>query len=378
MSKIQLRQAAKHYKELPHQMAAWDWLQAKVGAEDLSEFAELYRADPAVKPEVVEPTWAGVTACAKAVGSKWPELVGAQWAIESGWGKAMPGNNAFGLKGPGQTFTTTEVVDGKTVTITDEFLTFPSLKACIVYLVDRWYRDFDANGTKYKGVNNAPSREEAARELVRQGYCTDPNYADKCIALMNQQVPKTKPTLHQDGILLNVPYYSQRDSQVAGQAHRMCFSSSCAMLAAYLKPGVLKGANADDAYLKTVQRFGDSTESTAQIAALKEYGIKARFVTNCTFEQIEAQLRKDIPVPIGVLHHGHVSQPTGGGHWLTVIGISANGGAMLVNDPYGEMDVVNGGYMSSKGARLAYSKKNLGARWLIEGPASGWAILAER
>lgn len=150
------------------------------------------------------------------------------------------------------------------------------------------------------------------------------------------------------------------------------------MLAAYLKPGVLKGANADDAYLKTVQRFGDSTESTAQIAALKEYGIRARFVTNCTFEQIEAQLRKDIPVPIGVLHHGNVSSPSGGGHWLTVVGISGNGGALIVNDPYGEMDVVNGGYMSSKGARLAYSKKNLGARWLIEGPASGWAIFAER
>ena len=359
-------------------MAAWDWLQSLLPETALNDFAELYRADPAIKHQEVENTWAGVFNCAKEVGSRWPELTAAMWALESGWGKHMPGFNAFGLKGPGQTIKTTEVINGQRVAIEDEFLVFPTLRACIVYLVDRWFRDFTANGTSYKGVNNAADREAAARELVRQGYSTDPNWADKCIALMNQQVPKTKPTLHQNGILLNVPYYSQRDSAIAGQAHRMCFSSSCAMLATYLKPGVLKGANADDTYLKTVRRFGDSTESSAQLAALKEYGIKARFVTNCTFDQLEAQLRKDIPVPIGVLHHGHVSQPSGGGHWLTVIGLSNNGGALVVNDPYGEMDVVNGGYMSSKGARLAYSKKNLGARWLIEGPASGWAIIAER
>lgn len=50
MSTIQLRQAAKHFKELPHQLAAWDWLQSKLDTDTLSEFAELYRADPKLKP----------------------------------------------------------------------------------------------------------------------------------------------------------------------------------------------------------------------------------------------------------------------------------------------------------------------------------------
>jgi GH24 family phage-related lysozyme (muramidase) len=49
MSTIHLRDAAKHFKQLPHQLAAWDWLQERVSKEALEQFAELYRADPVVK-----------------------------------------------------------------------------------------------------------------------------------------------------------------------------------------------------------------------------------------------------------------------------------------------------------------------------------------
>ena len=53
MSTIQLRQAAKHFKELPHQLAAWDWLQGRIEPQVLAEFGELYRADP--KPKALLP-----------------------------------------------------------------------------------------------------------------------------------------------------------------------------------------------------------------------------------------------------------------------------------------------------------------------------------
>ena len=49
MSTIQLRDAAKHFKQLPHQLAAWNWLQEHIDKATLEEFAELYRADPVVK-----------------------------------------------------------------------------------------------------------------------------------------------------------------------------------------------------------------------------------------------------------------------------------------------------------------------------------------
>jgi len=56
MATIQLRQAAKHFEQLPHQLAAWDWLQGQITAQVLEEFAELYRADPLPK-ELLPPAW---------------------------------------------------------------------------------------------------------------------------------------------------------------------------------------------------------------------------------------------------------------------------------------------------------------------------------
>lgn len=126
--------------------------------------------------------WNEVVQLARAAGAKHPELVAAQWALESGWGKHAPGHNYFGLKGPGQKLDTQEVVDGETVDIKDSFLTFSGLKECVEYLVERWYKDWN----EHKGVNRAATREAAARDLQRQGYATNPAYASKLIELMRE------------------------------------------------------------------------------------------------------------------------------------------------------------------------------------------------
>jgi hypothetical protein len=128
-------------------------------------------------------TWKGVEQAAKRAGAKYPELVAAQWALESSWGKHTSGrHNYFGLKGQGSDCETTEVIDGETITITDGFLDFADLGECVQYLVDRWYKDFES----WKGVNHAVSRDAAARELKAQGYATDPSYSEKLIRLMDE------------------------------------------------------------------------------------------------------------------------------------------------------------------------------------------------
>jgi len=176
-------------------------------------------------------------------------------------------------------------------------------------------------------------------------------------------------------IKLAVPYYSQRDS-ATGHAMRMCFSSSCAMLLNFLKPGVLKGANGDDQYLKRVLTYGDTTSSTAQSQTLKYFGIQNQFRTDLNWSDIDSQLLKNTPVPIGILHHGPASSPSGGGHWLLIIGKTADGLHYVVNDPYGDLDLVNGGYPGpTNGAGLRYSKLNLDKRWRVNG-AGGWGIIA--
>jgi hypothetical protein len=172
---------------------------------------------------------------------------------------------------------------------------------------------------------------------------------------------------------LQVRYFSQRDSQT-DHAMRMCFSSSCAMLLETLKPGTLKGPNGDDAYLGRVLRYGDTTDAASQLKALAFYGVKADFVQNADWPKIEGQIDRRIPVPIGILHKGAVSAPIGGGHWICAIGYDSN--AITVHDPFGDLDLVNGGYLSTKGASLRYSRRNLGPRWMVEGPGTGWAIIA--
>jgi GH24 family phage-related lysozyme (muramidase) len=185
------------------------------------------------------------------------------------------------------------------------------------------------------------------------------------------------PEVQQQGFgnPLQVPFYSQLDSGT-DQGRRMCFSSSCAMLLEYLKPGTLKGPNGDDQYLKRVQQYGDTTDAAAQIKALASYGIKARFVTNASFATLEQQIAKGVPVPCGYLHRGPISKPSGGGHYLVVVGHTPD--AVIVHDPFGEADLINGTTLSKPARFARYSRKNWGKRWQVEGTATGWAILAER
>jgi hypothetical protein len=181
---IKLTDAAKFFKGEPQQIDALEWLQAQLTADVLELFAEKYRNKPKPTP-TVDNTWDAVFAAAETAGSKWPECVAAQWALESGWGKHFSGNwNAFGLKGSGSTVNTQEFINGQWVTIKAGFIDFPDLQTCVHYLVDRWYKDFG----RFKGVNRATSRNECARLLVQEGYATDPNYSTKLIQIMDRQL----------------------------------------------------------------------------------------------------------------------------------------------------------------------------------------------
>jgi len=194
---IRLRDFFTHFKGEPHQLAAVELLQSQMPASLLAtdaEWVQAFRAAPSPKPSPFPTqspnTWDGVMAAAKTAGAKYPELVAAQWALESSWGKKTTGlNNFFGLKGNGSEVSTGEFIDGKWVTIKDSFLNFQTLDASVQYLVDRWYKDFK----QFKGVNNAPSRNAAAQQLVREGYATDPDYASKLIKLMDQQAAAAAP-----------------------------------------------------------------------------------------------------------------------------------------------------------------------------------------
>ncbi len=174
---------------------------------------------------------------------------------------------------------------------------------------------------------------------------------------------------------LPVPWFAQLDS-ATNEGRRMCFSSSCAMLLAFLKPGVLTGPNGDDQYLARVHQFGDTTDPAAQIKALASYGITARFSKQASFSTLEQQIAAGVPIPCGYIHRGPVNSPEGGGHWLIVVGITPT--HLIVHDPFGEADLVNGTTLGGIARFCRYSRRNFARRWMVEGKGTGWAVLAQR
>jgi hypothetical protein len=123
-------------------------------------------------------SWDNVVAMARSKGAKFPELVAAQWALESNWGRSTSGrNNFFGQKGAGTTRNTWEVVNGRRVNTAASFMDFASPSDSVGFLVQNWYQ---GRG----GANNAKSVEEAARILRRNGYATDPEYVNKLLRIV--------------------------------------------------------------------------------------------------------------------------------------------------------------------------------------------------
>jgi GH24 family phage-related lysozyme (muramidase) len=178
--------------------------------------------------------------------------------------------------------------------------------------------------------------------------------------------------------VLKVPYYSQRDNMTQGNDNwtRTCFSSSCAMLAKYLRPSSITG---DDDYITKRRRFGDTTDANAQVACLRSLGINARFVTTWNNAELKKSIDRNVPVPVGILHQGPSSAPRGGGHWIIVIGYrddvnAPGGGYFIVHDPWGEIDNRTGNYITTNGNRLNYSYSLFDSRWTVTSNSDGWAI----
>lgn len=165
---------------------------------------------------------------------------------------------------------------------------------------------------------------------------------------------------------LKVTWQSQLDNK-SGTGHRECFSSSCAMLAMHWG----KIAN-DDSYNRLRVQFGDTTNAEAQLRALRGLGLVANFHTDGRPRHLQAEIDAGRPVAVGWLHKGHISRPSGGGHWSVVVGYTDT--HWIMNDPNGEALLIPGGYThNTNGAGLLYSQQNWNPRWMVDG-SGGWYL----
>ena len=170
--------------------------------------------------------------------------------------------------------------------------------------------------------------------------------------------------------LRNFPYFWQQDNGPEGW--RQCQTSSIAMCLKYLD---VKGIKDDVDYLRYVNKHGDTTTRDAQFKALADIGVTATFKTNLDSKDIKNQIDKGKPVAVGILHHGNVDYPTGGGHFVVITGYSNSGSSWLVQDPFGQLDLVAGGWHSqgpTSGKNQHYSFANMNPRLFVSGGADGW------
>ena len=168
--------------------------------------------------------------------------------------------------------------------------------------------------------------------------------------------------------LRNFPYFWQQDNGPEGW--RQCQSSSIAMVLKYLD---VKGINDDKDYLKIVYDYGDTTVQKTHYGALCEFGVRAEFRRNLDAQDVKDQIDKGLPVVAGILHHGPVNDPVGGGHYIVISGYSDS--YWLVQDPYGELDLVNGVWQRdtpTAGKNQKYSFKNMNPRFFVGGDSNGW------
>ena len=196
-------------------------------------------------------------------------------------------------------------------------------------------------------------------------------------------IPASKPS--RQGIIkgkkqLAVRYFSQRDNSF--HSSRTCNTTSCWMGALYMKPELWEKCNRDNNadfnyYYKFVEQHGDTTKPGPQTQALEDLGVTSQWRYDLSINDVKKEIDQGRPVVLGIYHNGYAANPTrDSGHMILAVGYDEN--SLIIHDPNGDLDVLNGGYhgpLHESGAYLHYSYKNLGPRFEADGPGSGWGRL---
>lgn len=106
-----------------------------------------------------------------------PRIIVAQSALETGYGRSAPGNNYFGIKGPGQTQNTTEYGANGLYRTPASFRTYDSMGDSVA--------DYGRvlSLPRYDAVRNAEGLDAQLAALGKSGYATDPRYGQKVGAI---------------------------------------------------------------------------------------------------------------------------------------------------------------------------------------------------
>jgi GH24 family phage-related lysozyme (muramidase) len=365
---------------LPHQQAAWGYAWDLLSIQEQQEFLSKFRSDPAPKPTLAwEPAaklireFEGFSDVAYICPAGVPTI---GWGVTQ-WSDTAPVKLGQTISREIADAMLSDLIENKIVPALAKSI--PNWKtlsaqrqnALISFAYNVGWHFYGSEGfetiSKALHAANYDAVPAALMLYVNAGTPAEPGLRRRRESEAKLWGIPAKAT----SVLLPVPYEYQNDN-ASGTGYRECFSSSCAMIARY--HGKVKN---DDEYNAIRAKYGDTTDAQAQVLALRALGLtNSRFVTNCAPGLLEAELRAGRPVAVGWLHHGPATSPTGGGHWSVIIGFDPD--YWIVNDPNGEADLVNGGYVSNKGgAGVKYSKPRFNRRWEVDGASTGWALLVK-
>lgn len=410
----------------PHQLAAWNWLDGQISNEERTEFLSIFRAAPKPKPPLIQPApqdppdgpmgellalirrgegswnsvnrgragdtpggWTGLTSmsmgevmAAQKAGKVF--AVGAYQFIPDTLAAAvaklnLPPGEMFGPTTQNRLATELILGDWKRQALTRYLLglwqdTEGNLSRAQNDLAYEWASIPNSEGRGWYDGDSAGNRAHGDVEEVRAALRrTRERLAAPTEAKPAHPAPEARPAPR---------YFSQRDN--GAHADRSCFSSTCAMLAAMVKPDSIgPGANADLDYLDRVLRHGDTIHAHAQIAALAELGITARLVKNGSQALIDEQVKRWGGIALGYIHRGPLVQldNSSAGHWAFCW--DAKPSTLMLHDPMGAPDALRGGFTGAPGQSVSVSRSDFARRWELAGPpyryapGHGWALVID-
>jgi flagellum-specific peptidoglycan hydrolase FlgJ len=141
---------------------------------------------PKNKKEFLEKYEAGAIEASRKSGIS-KDLLLAQVALETGWGKHAPGNNFGGIKagkswkGKKQELLTTEYENGKHVKKPQTFRAYDTPEEGF-----KGYVDFLMSNKRYHILKGISDPYKAAEAMGKTGYATDPNYTSSLQNIIKQ------------------------------------------------------------------------------------------------------------------------------------------------------------------------------------------------
>lgn len=144
------------------------------------------------KIDYINKYWADALAASKISGVP-PETLIAMSALETGYGKHMPGNMVAGIKASRDDNTskkllTSEFINGEMITTPQNFKQYNTVRESFLD-----FGKFLLDNTRYKKALSVKDPFKAIHEIAKAGYATDPLY-EKKVSTIIKQIIKNKIT----------------------------------------------------------------------------------------------------------------------------------------------------------------------------------------